>query len=87
MPRIPLEWQSSVGHLIHAKARVNATCSACGLWRPVDLEELARRRGLNFSLWNKRSSCKTIGPDGARCPGHVFYHAAAGAISRPLLSG
>lgn len=86
MPRIPMAWQASVGGHIEYGAKVNACCSCCGLWRPVDLQALAERRGLDFSLWDKRSTCPTIDADGKPCRGTVFYHAAAGSISRPLQS-
>lgn len=85
--RHPMAWQATVGGMLDHGTVVNACCSTCGLWRRVDVAKLAERRGRDFSLWDKRSTCPTIRDDGQRCAGHVFYHGNGGMMSRPLRSG
>lgn len=85
-PRHPMAWQATVGGMIKHGTEVNACCSVCMLWRPVDLVALAVARGESFSLWDKRSTCPTVARDGTPCTGQVFYHGNGGMMSRPLRS-
>lgn len=76
-----MEWQADLRGMLKHGTAVNACCSKCNLWAPVDIQKLAELRGLDFSLWDVKSHCRTPG-----CDGIVFYHGEAGMMSRPLRS-
>lgn len=66
----------TVGLLIEHGVRVRVTCTVCRTnWREVDLEKVARVKGRDFSLWNKRTRCRlTPGCEGL----NEFMHDSRG---------
>lgn len=65
-----------VWEMIAEAWRVEAYCPLCFDRRRVDLVELARRRGPEFSLWNVRAPCRRDRIRG--CRGEVVF------MARPL---
>ena len=62
----------SVGAMLSDGYLVTWHCSH-GHSGPVDLEEVARRRGADFSLVDKQASCRR-----PNCDGRVYFRYAAG---------
>lgn len=72
-------WAETVGDLIENEAQVRAWCDRCGFNGPVDVLELGRARGADFSLLGVRSACRSPG-----CGGVVSFKASAGGWWLPL---
>jgi hypothetical protein len=55
--------------------RVQAHCPTCFARARVDLVEVARKLGPEYSLWNRRAPCRRRTGDGGRCAGEVVFWA------------
>lgn len=77
--RYPMEWQAPISGMLKHGTQVRASCHRCSAWTPVDLREVVRVKGLEYSLWDKNAHCRTEG-----CDGIVSFHGKAGSVFRPL---
>lgn len=64
-------WTRTIGHLMANDAEVVAHCSACGGSWDADLERIAKAKGVNYTLWNRTTRCRTVG-----CKGKVWFKAS-----------
>lgn len=62
----------TLSRMIAGHWAVISSCRQCGLQMVVDLALLARLKGPNFSLWNRKAPCRRIG-----CPGFVVFRGKA----------
>lgn len=67
----------SVAAMIDAQERVIWSCGACKAWGHVDLLEIQRQKGPNYSLVDRTAHCRVDG-----CAGRVCFH--YGSPARPL---
>lgn len=82
--RVPLAYRrrkcESVADMAAQRWDVISHCRKCELMMAVDLRMIARVRGPNFSLWNRKSRCRRIGCGGvvefqAKAPGMNWHEA------------
>ncbi len=69
--------QETVQRLIEAGAVVHWRCEVCRASGPVDLAAIRAARGSEFSLSNRRPSCRL-------CPGRVAFEDRSRVYHRPL---
>jgi len=78
--RIPIAMRrrrcESVGDMIRLGWDVHSKCEACGLLFRVNLKLIARVKGADFSLWNRKERCKRLG-----CVGFVNFQGKAPDMS------
>jgi hypothetical protein len=55
--RFPI-WTRTLGDMLNHGCEVRVSCEKCREWRDVDLDALAARVGLEYSLIDRRSRCK-----------------------------
>jgi hypothetical protein len=67
----------TVGQMIARDWRVMSCCLRCHVKQHTDLKVIAKVRGPNASLWNRRPRCKVIG-----CGGRVQFHAMPPGCTR-----
>jgi len=52
-------WTKNLGTLIKARCEVRAWCDTCNApFVVVDVAKLAQLKGLDYSLWNRRTECR-----------------------------
>jgi hypothetical protein len=84
--RTPLAWQASLGGMKREGARLAMSCNAkaCGAWLTLDLDEMIREHGADWSAWDR------LNDPCPRCGGRkTHYLGSAGSATpfRPLRSG
>jgi hypothetical protein len=74
-------WTRTLGDMLNGGCKVRVICEECHEWKQVDIDALAARVGLEYSLIDRRSRCRlTLG-----CGGwNKFYFLQA--VYRPLWS-
>lgn len=60
---------TTIATLIEARIRVYARCPTCDTRRDVDLRRIAKAKGEDYRLWNRKTAC-TLTPG---CKGRVFF--------------
>lgn len=80
-PGAVMDWQSTLAMMRAHGTVVVRSCSRCGLWGELDLDQAERELGgADMSLWDCRPPC-------ALCGGAMHHLAGlAGTPRRPLLS-
>ena len=68
---------STIADLIASSADVIWRCEVCQRIRPVDLERIAREKGPETTLANRRPRCRL-------CPGRVQFEVRRGPFTHPL---
>jgi hypothetical protein len=70
--RVPIAYRrrrcESVGDMIRQGWDVHSKCQGCQHLFRVNLKMIARVKGADFSLWNRRERCKRLG-----CTGFMVF--------------
>jgi hypothetical protein len=79
--RTVFAWAATVGAAIEHRTIVHAYCGRCSFWKVADLRAIAKAKGPDWSLYDRRLKCPT-----ADCKGPVLFRAspARGTPLRPL---
>jgi len=63
-------WTKNLGTMIAEGIKCAGGCDRCRGWKEVDLVKLAEIKGLDYSLWNRRTPCRLT----PGCPGKVSFY-------------
>jgi len=78
--RVPVSYRrrkcETVGDMIQQGWDVHSRCMTCGTLFRVNLRIIARLKGPDFSIWNRKDRCRRLG-----CSGHVEFHGRAPDMS------
>lgn len=90
--RVPLSYRrrrcETIQQMVAQRWEVISNCRKCGLVMMVDLPTIARVRGAEFSLWNRKSRCRRVGCGGvvdfkAKAPGMNWHEPLEAAWPEP----
>jgi hypothetical protein len=68
-----LRTRRTLGEMVDHGHTAYAYCSTCNTYRDIDLPALIEKVGREYSLWNRRSRCRTEG-----CAGWMHYKCGPG---------
>lgn len=78
--RVPITYRrrkcESVGDMIRQGWDIHSRCMTCGTLFRVNLRIIAKVKGPDFSLWNRKDRCRRLG-----CIGHVEFQGRAPDMS------